>query len=131
MKAIQANQQIVAMTGDGVNVTRLRWKKVKPISASRWGSKGTEVTKEAAEMILTDDNFASDHGRRERGAEQFDNNIEKAILFMLPTNVRAGTGCHRSGNLLRLHHADHRASGPLGQHGHVCGVGVGDLFRTA
>jgi magnesium-transporting ATPase (P-type) len=50
------------------------------------GIKGTEVTKEAAEMILADDNFASITAAVKEGRTVY-NNIEKAILFMLPTNV--------------------------------------------
>jgi magnesium-transporting ATPase (P-type) len=50
------------------------------------GIKGTEVTKEAAEMILADDNFASITAAVKEGRTVY-NNIEKAMLFMLPTNV--------------------------------------------
>jgi magnesium-transporting ATPase (P-type) len=53
------------------------------------GIKGTEVTKEAAEMILADDNFASITAAVREGRTVY-NNIEKAILFMLPTNVAQG-----------------------------------------
>jgi magnesium-transporting ATPase (P-type) len=50
------------------------------------GFKGTEVTKEAAEMVLADDSFASITAAVKEGRTVY-NNIEKAILFMLPTNV--------------------------------------------
>jgi len=50
------------------------------------GIKGTEVTKEAADMVLADDNFASITAAVREGRTVY-NNIEKAILFMLPTNV--------------------------------------------
>jgi magnesium-transporting ATPase (P-type) len=50
------------------------------------GIKGTEVTKEAAAMVLADDNFASISAAVKEGRTVY-NNIEKAILFMLPTNV--------------------------------------------
>jgi magnesium-transporting ATPase (P-type) len=53
------------------------------------GIKGTEVTKEAAAMVLTDDNFASIATAVREGRTVY-NNIEKAILFMLPTNVAQG-----------------------------------------
>jgi len=53
------------------------------------GIKGTKVTKEAAEMVLADDNFASITAAVKEGRTVY-NNIEKAILFMLPTNVAQG-----------------------------------------
>ena len=53
------------------------------------GIKGTEVTKEAAEMVLVDDNFASITAAVREGRTVY-NNIEKAILFMLPTNIAQG-----------------------------------------
>jgi magnesium-transporting ATPase (P-type) len=83
VRAIKANNQIVAMTGDGVNDAPAL--KTADVGVAM-GIKGTEVTKEAAAIVLADDNFASITAAVREGRTVY-NNIEKALLFILPTNI--------------------------------------------
>ncbi|CAL1239384.1 protein of unknown function [Candidatus Methylocalor cossyra] len=109
VKALREAGHVVSMTGDGVNDAPAL--KAAHIGVAM-GQRGTEVAKEAADMVLADDNFATIAAAVEEGRTVYDN-LRKTLLFIMPTNGGEG-GVIIAAILLRHGPSGHPLADPLG-----------------